>query len=470
MIELLNILFRVYLIFVITYFLVVNLIYTLFLGVSLDQILNHMRKNAFIDFQKLVKSVFTYPVTIITPAFNEGKAVVESIKSLLKLNYGKYEVIIVNDGSTDNTLEKMIREFDLMKTNYLYYPVIKTKPVRGTYKSRMPEYQNLTIIDKENGGKADALNVGINIARSEFVCCIDADSILEEDALLKAMKPFHEDRTTVAVGGIVRIANGCKVVNGRVVSVGLSHKLLPIFQVVEYLRAFLAGRMFWNISHGPLIISGAFGIFNKSVLLDVGGYRAGTVGEDMELVTRIHRIMREKKRPYKVLFIPDPVCWTEAPDSIAMLSRQRNRWHRGLLDTLLIHKKMILNPKYGVEGMGAMTFFLFVELLGPVFEIIGYLSLIWMYYFGLLNVNFAIMFFIVALFYSAMFSVGAVILEEISFQRYPKPSDLAILLSFGILENFVYRQLTVIWRLKGIFDYFIGRKHWGAMERKGFEG
>jgi cellulose synthase/poly-beta-1,6-N-acetylglucosamine synthase-like glycosyltransferase len=272
----------------------------------------------------------------------------------------------------------------------------------------------------------------------------------------------------VAIGGIVRIANGCEVIHGRVVNVGLSRKLLPLFQVVEYLRTFLSGRMFWNIFSGTLIISGAFGIFKKSAVLEVGGYRTDTVGEDMELVTRIHRMMIESKRPYKVVFIPDPVCWTEAPESVSMLARQRNRWHRGLLDTLIIHRKMIFNPRYGVIGMGAMPYFLMIELLGPVFEALGYIALIVMAFWGILDVDIAVLFFIVSIFYGAMFSVGAVTLEEISFQRYPKPRDIALLLSFGIIENFGYRQLTVIWRLKGIFDYLTGKKLWGHMQRKGF--
>jgi cellulose synthase/poly-beta-1,6-N-acetylglucosamine synthase-like glycosyltransferase len=466
--ELVSLLFKTYLIFVIIYFLVVNVIYALFLAVSFKEILHHMRRTVFIDYRKLIQSEFTYSVSIVAPAFNEAETVVESVQSLLKLNFGKYEVLVINDGSTDDTSGQLIHKFELIKTNQFYYDGVKTKPVRGIYKSQKPEYKNLTIVDKENGGKADALNAGINTAQYDHVCCIDADSILEDDALLKSMKPFHEDRTVVAVGGIIRIANGCKVMNGRVVSVGLSHKLLPIFQVVEYFRAFLSGRMFWNIFQGPLIISGAFGIFKKSILLEVGGYRTDTVGEDMELVTRIHRIMIEKKRPYKILFIPDPVCWTEAPDSLSALSQQRNRWHRGLFDTLLIHKKMIFNPTYGMVGVGAMPHFLLVELLGPVFEAIGYISLVWMYYFGVLNIDIAILFFIVSLFYGTMFSVGAVILEEISFQRYPKPSDLALLLSFGIIENFGYRQLTVWWRLKGIWNFLRGNKHWGSMQRKGF--
>ncbi|MFH0989337.1 MAG: glycosyltransferase [bacterium] len=457
-----------YLLFVLLYFVFVNTVYTAFLLISIRAILYHIRHNAFSDYRKLVQSEITPPVSILAPAYNEEPTVVESVKSLLKLNYGKYEVVVINDGSKDQTLARMIREFELFRSNQFYRAQVAAKPVRGIYKSKKPEYRNLVIVDKENGGKADALNVGINVARYRYVCCIDADSLLEDDALQKVMKPFLEDESVVAVGGIVRIANGCEVVNGRIVNVGLSDKLLPIFQVVEYFRAFLSGRMSWHAYNGLLIISGAFGLFKKSVVLEVGGYRHDTVGEDMELVARIHRKMIEKNKPYRVVFVPDPVCWTEAPDSLKMFSRQRNRWHRGLLDTLLIHRKMLFNPKYGIIGLAAIPYFVIVELLGPVIEMVGYISLVVMMLLGILNTTLALLFFIVALFYGVMFSVGAVLLEEISFQRYPKPKDLALLLSFGVIENFGYRQLTAWWRLKGIFDYLRGKQGWGAMQRKGF--
>lgn len=457
-----------YFVFVLLYFLGVNFIYTLFLGISWREILDYLRQSSFANLPSLLQSAFSYRVSILAPAFNEEKTIKESVQSLLKLQYTAYEVVVVNDGSTDATLERLIRDFDLRKTRQYYHAVIPTKTVRGIYTSRNPAYKNLIVVDKENGGKADALNAGINCAHYEYICCIDADSILEDNALLKAMKPFHEDKRVIAVGGIVRIANGCEVLNGRVVRVGLSTKMLPIFQVVEYLRAFLSGRMFWNIFQGSLIVSGAFGIFKKSVVVAAGGYRTDTVGEDMELVTRLHRMMLERKIPYKILFIPDPVCWTEAPETFKGLSRQRNRWHRGLLETLLYHRTMIFNPKYKMVGMGALPHFLFVELLGPVFEAIGYVVMAIMYFYGILNVEYAILFFITALFYGSMFSVGAVMLEEISFHRYPKPIELALLLSFGIIENFGYRQLTVYWRLKGLIDYLLGKRMWGKMARKGF--
>ncbi len=457
-----------YFFFVIGYFVVVNLTYTFFLGMSFREILYYMRHNSFGNLRLLVQSELTPPVSILAPAYNEEPTVVESVKSLLKLNYGKYEVVVINDGSKDGTLERLITEFQMYPSRQVYRGLLQGKPVRGIYKSHKPAYRNLVVVDKENGGKADALNVGINVAEFEYVCAIDADSLLEEDSLQKVVKPFLEDETMVAVGGIVRIANGCKVVNGRVVKVGLSNKLFPIIQVVEYFRAFLSGRMIWHGVNGLLIISGAFGMFKRSAVIEVGGYRHDTVGEDMELVVRLHRRMREWKRPYRIAFVPDPVCWTEAPETRQMLGRQRNRWHRGLLDTMLLHKKMFLNPKYGVIGLAAMPYFVIVELFGPLIEFLGYLILVVMIAMNILNLEMMILFFIVALFYGVMYSVGAVLLEEVSFQRYPKPSDLALLLSIGVIENFGYRQMTMWWRVKGFWDYFRGKKSWGTMQRKGF--
>lgn len=458
-----------YFYFVTTYFLTVNVIYTVFIILSYREILRQVRHGSFSDHRLLVQSELTPPISILAPAYNESATIVQSVKSLLKLSYGKYEVVVINDGSKDDTLQQLIHEFSLFRSKRVYRPLVQAKPVRGVYRSTLAEYGHLVVVDKENGGKADALNVGINVAQHPYVCSIDADSLLEDDALQKVIKPFLEDETVIAAGGIVRIANGCEVVNGRVVRVGLSKKLLPIFQVVEYFRAFLSGRMAWHSVNGLLIISGAFGMFRRAELIETGGYRHDTVGEDMELVVRLHRMKREQRKPYRVAFVPDPVCWTEAPERAGILSRQRNRWQRGLLDTMRIHARMLLNPRYGIVGMAAMPYFFFVELLGPVFELFGYLVMVVMLVLGILNVQMALLFFIVALFYGVMFSVGAVLLEEISFQRYPNPKDLALLLAFGVIENFGYRQLTVWWRIEGFIDYYRGKRGWGSMPRKGFE-
>ena len=453
------------------FFVAVNLMYTALLVRSFREIMYYMRHNAFSNYRSMVQSELASPVSILAPAYNEEASVIASVKSLLKMNYGRYEVVVINDGSTDRTLGKLQDEFQLYRSKQVYRGGLETKPVRGIYKSRKPEFRSLLVVDKENGGKADALNAGINCSRYDYVCCIDADSLLEDDAILRVMKPFFEDERVVASGGIVRIANGCEVSNGRVINIGLSRHFLPVFQVVEYFRAFLAGRMAWHGMNGLLIISGAFGMFKKSTVVEVGGYSPDTVGEDMELITRIHRVMRERKEPYRIVFVPDPVCWTEAPESFKILGRQRNRWHRGLLETILRHRTMFLNPAYGVVGMAALPYYVVVELFGPIIEVVGYLALAVMYVFGVLNLKMAVLFFIVALFYGVMFSVGAVLLEEISFQRYPRPRDLAILLAMGVIENFGYRQLTIWWRIKGMWDYFVrGMRSWGVMQRKGFEG
>jgi cellulose synthase/poly-beta-1,6-N-acetylglucosamine synthase-like glycosyltransferase len=469
MIEILEIVVGYYMYFVTGFFVLVNLTYAILFALSFKEIMYYMRHNTFSNYRVMVQSELTPSVSVLAPAFNEEETAVETVRSLMKLNYGNFEVVVINDGSTDGTLDRLRREFHLLPSKRLYVSVLSCKDVRGIYRSTKPEYKQLIVVDKENGGKADALNAGINVSGHEYVCAIDADSLLEDDALLHVVKPFLEDDTVVAAGGIVRIANGCEVVNGRVTKVKLSNKLLPIFQVVEYFRAFLSGRMAWHGLNSLLIVSGAFGLFRKDTLVEVGGYRQSTVGEDMELVTRIHRIKREKKEPYRVVFVPDPVCWTEAPESLRILSRQRNRWHRGLLDTMLIHKKMLFNPAYGVVGMAAMPYYVFVELLGPLFEFLGYFSVAGLYAMGILDVKMAVLFFIVSLFYGVMFSVAAVLLEEISFQRYPRARDLALLLSVGVIENFGYRQLTTWWRVKSFWDYFVRDvRSWGKMERRGF--
>jgi cellulose synthase/poly-beta-1,6-N-acetylglucosamine synthase-like glycosyltransferase len=458
----------IYSIFIVQYFIVVNLFYFSMLIVSYGAVLQYLRRHMFCDYSVMLQSEFTPSISVLAPAFNESSTCVESVNSLLRLNYATLEIIFINDGSKDNTLEIMIREFSLVKTRRMYVPKIQTKPVHGIYISSKKEYKNLIVVDKENGGKADALNVGINVSRYSLVCSIDADSIIEDDALLKVAKPYMDDESVIAVGGIVRIANGCTIKRGRVTDIRLSGKLIPTFQVVEYFRAYLTGRMGWGAINGLLIISGAFGIFKKEIVMAVGGYKHDTVGEDMELVVRMHRYCRENTIPYKVEFVPDPVCWTEAPETFKILGRQRNRWHRGLIDTLLIHKRMLFNPRYGILGMLAFPYFFFIELIGPIIEGLGYITVIVGYFMNVVNFEILTLFFIVSVIYGVMFSTGAVLLEEISFHRYPRIRDLILLLILSVVENFGYRQITVWWRVKAFWDYARGVKSWGTMTRIGF--
>lgn len=324
------------------------------------------------------------------------------------------------------------------------------------------------MVDKENGGKSDALNAGVCVANYPLVCCLDADIILEEDALLRAARPIIESSNVAAVGGIVRVANGCKFEKGRILEVRTPRKLLPNFQIVEYLRAFITTRTAWSKLNCLLIVSGSFGMFRRRDLILAGGYAGDTVGEDMELTTRIHRVLRENDREYRISFIPDPIAWTEVPETLSMLRRQRDRWHRGLTDTILRHRKMLFNPRYGVVGTIAMPYFFLFEFIGPIVEILGYTAFVIGLALGLINLPFALAFFMAAVGLGTFLSVAAVFLEELRLEKYPGWRDLTKLTLFGVLENFGYRQLNTLWRFLAIFSFLRGTKSWGEMQRKGF--
>ena len=427
---------------------------------------NYVHEIETIELKRIFETTLFYPISVITPAHNEAETISESVKSFLQLEYPQFEVIVVNDGSTDETIEVLKKQFNLKKSYRTVLQQIKTKPIRQLYTST--DYPELVVVDKENGGKADSLNAGINVSRYPLVCILDADSILERSSLLKASRPFIERPETVISGGIVRIANGCRIEAGEVLSVGLPKDRLVKFQVVEYLRAFLFGRVAWSYFNALLIVSGAFGIFKKSVVIEVGGYNPKTVGEDMELVVRTHRILRKKKRPYRITFVPDPVCWTEAPTQIAYLGKQRNRWQRGLFDSLFFNRQMIFNPRYGIVGLGAMPFFLLMEFFGPLVEFSGYFVFALSVYFHLVHLLFTILFLLVAIGLGVILSVGSLVLEELTFHRYPKVSDVVNLYAYGFLENFGYRQAHTWWRVRGIIERLLGKESWGEMKRESF--
>jgi cellulose synthase/poly-beta-1,6-N-acetylglucosamine synthase-like glycosyltransferase len=452
---------------VLVYFLAINTLYLLFAIVAFFELRRHRRRWSPRDLDVVVRSPATPGISVIVPAYNEEATIRDSVRALLSLNYPEYEVVIVNDGSRDNTMLAAVDAFELVQTVVGYEQPIATQAVRGVYRSL--SHRNLVLIDKVNGGKADAMNAGINAAHHPLVCVIDADSLLEEHSLTRAVLPFLEDPHTVAAGGIIRIVNGCRVQDGRVTRVGLPASALACFQVTEYLRAFLAGRVAQSLMGGLLIVSGAFGVFRRDALLTAGGFSTDTVGEDMELIVRMHRFYRERKQPYRVVFRPDPVCWTEAPEQTKVLAGQRNRWQRGTLQVLNRHRSMIVNPRYGIVGLAAMPYYLIFEALGPLIEVSGYLVTVVACAFGLLDWRFAQLLFLVAVCYGALISLAAVILEELSFGRYPRLLDLLCLAMFGILENFGYRQLTTWWRLRGAIDFMRGRAGWGAMPRKGFQ-
>lgn len=450
----------------ISYFILSNLIYLFLSIVAFRSLRKYVRSLKALDVEDLLSPAGVPPVTLIAPAFDEEASVVESIRSLLLLKYPQYEIIVVNDGSTDGTLDCLLEAFELQPANRQPTAIIPTASVRTVYRSR-PQ-PNLWVIDKENGGKADALNVGINYCRTPLFCAIDADSLLEREALIRVVRPFLEDARTVAAGGIIRIVNGCDVQAGGVTRIGLPRSMLARFQVLEYLRAFMSGRMGWDALGLTLIISGAFGLFRRSVVVDAGGYSTDTVGEDMELVVRLHRYCRDHKIPYRVAYVADPVAWTECPESINVLGRQRDRWQRGLYETLMRHRGMLANPKYGRIGLVAFPYFFIFEMLGPIIELFGYIMFILALALGLASEIYVIAFFMAAFVFGVAISVTAVALEELSFHRYPRLSDLFRLFLLAVLENFGYRQLTSYWRIRGFISGVRRVKGWGKMERKGF--
>ena len=452
---------------VIYYFGVLNGVYLLLFLVSFVEVMRFVKRTFFSDYEQILKSEMTWPISIVVPAYNEARNIVDTVRSLLAVNYGQFEVVVVNDGSADGTLDRLLDTFELKRTDKIYRRTLPTGPVRGIYASL--DYPNLIVVDKEWGGKAEALNTGINVSRYPLFCSVDADSIIEENALLRVVKPFMEHpQEMVAAGGIVRIVNGCDVREGHVIRIGLPRKALPVFQVVEYLRAFLGGRIGWSSLRSLLIISGAFGLYRKSEVVAVGGYDRWSETEDLELVLKLHENLRRRHRRYRIVFVPDPVCWTEVPTTFRVLARQRNRWHRGLLQSLWRHKRMLFNPEHGVIGMLALPYFLAFETLGPFIEILGYVMIALSWFLGLLNVDFFILFMILAIFFGVFLSVAAVLLEEISFRRYPGWEQLALLVVAGVLENFGYRQVLAIFKVKAFWDFLLRHRIWGRMEREGF--
>ncbi|MFD2163444.1 sulfatase-like hydrolase/transferase [Paradesertivirga mongoliensis] len=445
----------------------------IFIGLcSIGAVRQYLHKNSFIDYRILAVSPEAPSMSIIAPAYNEAATVVENARSLLSIHYNNLEVIIVNDGSKDDSLQQLIDNFDLKRIDFFYNEQISTKKVRGIYKSTNQVFRKLVVVDKENGGKADALNVGINISANDYIVCIDVDCILEQDALLKLAKPFLETtkERVIATGGVVRIANGCEIEGGRLMKVSLADGFLPRMQTLEYFRAFLLGRMAWSRINGLLLISGAFGAFDKEIVINCGGYNHKTVGEDMELVVRMRRYMEEQKVPYRVTFIPDPLCWTEAPASFNILGRQRNRWTRGTIETLLFHKKMFFNPNYGLVGMLSYPYWFFFEFLAPIIEFFGLVAFIffalfsetdWLNFFYLLS-------FILS--FGFLYSVFAILMEVMTYNQYKNPKDIFRLILTALLEPFIFHPFVVWSAIQGNVDFLQKKSAWGEMTRQGFAG
>jgi cellulose synthase/poly-beta-1,6-N-acetylglucosamine synthase-like glycosyltransferase len=451
---------------VIWYFLVVNSFYALLLILSIPELWKHWKITRQEDLELYLGSEALTPITILIPAHNMEASITESVAAQIGLEYPQHEVVVVNDGSSDGTMERLRGVFDLYEVPPAFPAKLPTKTVRAYYRShREPR---LLVVDKENGGKADALNAGLNAGRYPLVVAVDADTIVAHDALLRLARPFLLGENVAAAGGTIRVANGCRVENSRVVEARVPRGVLSAMQVPEYLRAFLFGRLGWNKLGGNLIVSGAFGLFQRSYLLAIGGYTSGNVVEDLDLVVRLHRHLRAERVPYRIPFVPDPVAWTEVPSDLRTHARQRERWHRGLVITMLSNLNLLFNRKFGRIGFITAPFFFFGEMLAPVLELLGYLVTMLGAALGILNVQIALLFLAVALGYQMLLSIWAVILEEATFRVYGRVGDFLRLVLYSILEPFGYRQLTVLWRLWGFWNALRGLTHWGEMRRKGF--
>ena len=457
-------------IFVLGYFVALNTSYLVLIGIATTEVGRLTRRASFLSYDDIFSNPLTPPVSIIVPAHDEESVIVESVRAMLALKYSEFEVIVVDDGSTDGTFERLHDAFDLQKIERVAPRQLETiGEVTGVYASRSGE--PLVVVRKVSAGlRSDAVNAGLDLARYPLVCMVDADSILEETALLSVVKPFVDDpQRVVAAGGLIRVANGASIYRGRVEDARHSSRWLARIQNVEYIRSFLLGRLGWSRLGSLLIISGAFGLFRRDLVLEVGGLDPRSLGEDAELVTTIHEHLRNAGRDYRVVFVPEPVCWTEVPETFAQLAKQRRRWSRGLAQLLCKHRRMIGRPKYGMIGAVALPYYVAFELIGPVIEAASVVALVAGLALGVLSIWFAAAFALAAIGYGLFVSACALAVEEIAFHRYYRWSDLQRSFAAAAAENFGYRQLHAWWRLRGLWDEICGREAtWGEMQRRGF--
>lgn len=465
----------------VVYSVLINTSFLMLTFLAIFDFQSYLRRRGFAAYDETFAEPLAPGISVLMPAYNEAAGIVEAVRAMTSMRYPDFEVVVVDDGSKDDTVAVLVEAFAMVEVPIVIPGDIPTASrVLKTYLSRSGNH-NVLLVCKENGGKADALNVGVNAARKSLVCMVDADSILDPDALLHVSRPFADDPERVyASGGVVRIANGSSVRGGRVIDVRMPGRWLPRVQVVEYLRAFMIGRSGWSRLGGLLIISGAFGLFRRDVVTELGGLATDCIGEDAELVVRLHRWLGDNRVDGRVVFVSEPVAWTEAPERLAVLRRQRRRWHRGLAEILERHRGMLLRPRYGMVGVVSMPWFVLFELLAPFVEVfgIGYLAFalaaigaenLGLYSGGLVNHDLVWLLLLVSVLYAVVLSLVTLLVEQLSYRRYPSMRDLWISLLAATEENLGYRQLNAWWRVGGALEAWRSRPaDWGDMERKGF--
>lgn len=457
---------------VFTYGTTLLITYTLLAILSLLAIVRFLRRDKNIDYNDMLQSPIAPGISVIAPAFNEGLTIISNVRSLLTLQYPLFEIVIINDGSTDDTLEKMIREFELEEVDFAYNVKLVTQPVRKFFKSRNEAYARLLVIDKVNGkSKADAVNAGINACAFDYFVCTDVDCILDRSTLLKLIKPVmdEEKNRVIATGATLRMANSCDIDQGVITRVRPPKQWLPRFQEMEYLRAYVLGKMGWSWINCVPNVSGGLGLFDKEIAIKAGGYDHQSFGEDMELMTRMCRYCYTNNIQYAIRYIPITLCWTEGPSTLKIFMRQRTRWSRGLAQLMFAHMKMLLNPRYGRMGMVVFPYNFFFELLAPIVEFLGILYYIILICLNLINWKFAILLLVFVYAYSVMITTLAILWDQITFRYYKSWREVASLCIMPFFEMFIYHPLIVLFALRGYYYFITGKKHgWGNMTRKGF--
>lgn len=450
------------------FFIFVNTVYlfVLFLGYL------NARRQFLWHATGIIKRLHTLkslkPISILVPCYNEEKTVIASVHAMLTVNYPDYEIIVCNDGSKDGTMNILLKSFNLVPISFHPPHVLASQQVHSVYKSM--EFSNLTVIDKENGGKADALNACINYSQYPLICCVDSDSIIDNNGLLQAALPFMSNDDTIATGGTILLANtvnhesnsGLTPVNSQVTGSWLGN-----IQSIEYLRSFLVGRMGWDLLGCNAIISGAFGLFKKSLVIKVGGYAHHTIGEDMELVVRMQRYCIEAKEPFQISLLLAPVCWTEPPSDLKTLGNQRSRWAQGLAETLWAHRGLMFRPSGGLLGNVAMPFLLLFELLSAPMEILGLLLIGTGVAIGVLDTQRVLLFLLATIGFGWALNLGSIVIDQCTFKKYHSFRDMFLILCGALGEHLGFRQMHLYWRLRGLYRWLAGKHSWGEQRRVG---
>ena len=457
---------------VFTYGVILLVIYALLAILSFIAVKIYRRRSSLTSYGNMLSSPLTPGISVLAPAYNEGLSIIQNVRSLLTLNYPRFEIVLINDGSTDNSLLQLIESFDMVQVDYAYTIKIRSQKIRGIYKSRNPAYSRLLVIDKVNGkSKADATNAGINVASYNYFVCTDVDCILDKDTLLKLVKPVIEEprKRVIATGATLRIANSCDIDEGVILRMRPPKQLLPRFQEMEYIRAFVLGKMGWSLINCVPNVSGGLGLFDKEVAIKAGGYDAQSFGEDMELMMRMSRYAYDNKIDYAIRYIPETLCWTEAPSSVKIFMRQRTRWARGLAQLMYAHKGMLFNPSYGKVGWILMPYNFFFELLAPIVELTGIIYYIVQLCRGAINAEYAILLLVFVYMYSIMITTISILWDQLAFRHYKSFKEVLLLCSTPFLEFLLYHPMIVVFSIRGYYYFLTGKKHsWGNMQRKGF--